>query len=531
MLSNFNFGGGWWGNEDGRVVNLSSLIRDEEEKDLEGNVHDLDELADRLLTQFPPYGTNHNHVGSQNDEDWLLSEGDEDTPTQEEIHNANRHPGLVSVALPSPATSNKTLIPLPASNTNDWDYDEQCLWKPENDEEEKMNEHLRRGNSGNAVKNLPGTNLEGGSFSSSQKQSRDRRQQWIYGKNAHCNQETSTGNMINANQDPGKPHQQQQRLQQKPGPNSGTSNDNSYNNFQDFYNSRQHWMPDQLCKHCYSCDTPFTVFRRRHHCRLCGQVFCSSCSAYFVPSQKKGTSTLRTCRMCYEQVTEKGGLLGDNDEDVSPGIENGSNNNSNNNIVQVNDANNNKTGPYGKVDDSNPKDGEQRYPGKPETKTATPLSPKHKHNHDDSEQTQQRETTGNADSAAAAPVVSMGQEANQEVQLPPEAHWREALHQEDEAKDIVKEAKRHLGLIAANHLEKMGEDLLDKDAPLLWQEVCKGNKQDVRIRKQWLHKIMTLATRCCATVEPNVKKGTSHDVCSSKVNGSEYSSNSLITLM
>ena len=33
---------------------------------------------------------------------------------------------------------------------------------------------------------------------------------------------------------------------------------------------RQHWMPDQLCKQCYACETPFTVFRRRHHCRLCG---------------------------------------------------------------------------------------------------------------------------------------------------------------------------------------------------------------------------------------------------------------------
>ena len=27
-------------------------------------------------------------------------------------------------------------------------------------------------------------------------------------------------------------------------------------------------------------------------------------------------------------------------------------------------------------------------------------------------------------------------------------------------------------------------------------------------QKQWLQKLITLATRCCATVEPNVKKGT-----------------------
>mmetsp|Transcript_31801 Transcript_31801/g.68845 ORF Transcript_31801/g.68845 Transcript_31801/m.68845 type:complete len:2148 (-) Transcript_31801:1362-7805(-) len=46
--------------------------------------------------------------------------------------------------------------------------------------------------------------------------------------------------------------------------------------------TRRHWMPDRLCRHCYACEAPFTVFRRRHHCRLCGQVFCSACSAYFV---------------------------------------------------------------------------------------------------------------------------------------------------------------------------------------------------------------------------------------------------------
>ncbi|EEC49382.1 predicted protein, partial [Phaeodactylum tricornutum CCAP 1055/1] len=68
-----------------------------------------------------------------------------------------------------------------------------------------------------------------------------------------------------------------------------------------FDSSRQHWMPDQLCKQCYSCDMQFTVFRRRHHCRLCGQVFCNSCSAFFVESQKS-KSTIRVCQMCFDQV-------------------------------------------------------------------------------------------------------------------------------------------------------------------------------------------------------------------------------------
>lgn len=62
--------------------------------------------------------------------------------------------------------------------------------------------------------------------------------------------------------------------------------------------NRQDWMPDQLCKQCHGCEQPFTVFRRRHHCRLCGQVFCSSCSASFVQVED---STLRSCVRCFEE--------------------------------------------------------------------------------------------------------------------------------------------------------------------------------------------------------------------------------------
>ena len=33
-------------------------------------------------------------------------------------------------------------------------------------------------------------------------------------------------------------------------------------------NFREYWMPDRLCKVCYCCEDPFTMFRRRHHCRF-----------------------------------------------------------------------------------------------------------------------------------------------------------------------------------------------------------------------------------------------------------------------
>lgn len=41
---------------------------------------------------------------------------------------------------------------------------------------------------------------------------------------------------------------------------------------------RRYWMPDATGKECYECYEKFNAFRRRHHCRLCGQIFCGKCS-------------------------------------------------------------------------------------------------------------------------------------------------------------------------------------------------------------------------------------------------------------
>ena len=38
------------------------------------------------------------------------------------------------------------------------------------------------------------------------------------------------------------------------------------------------WMDDSLVPQCPHCGNNFGMFRRRHHCRLCGGVLCGSCS-------------------------------------------------------------------------------------------------------------------------------------------------------------------------------------------------------------------------------------------------------------
>lgn len=62
---------------------------------------------------------------------------------------------------------------------------------------------------------------------------------------------------------------------------------------------KQYWMPDSQCKECYDCSDKFTTFRRRHHCRLCGQIFCSRCCNQEIPGKFMGyAGDLRACTYC-----------------------------------------------------------------------------------------------------------------------------------------------------------------------------------------------------------------------------------------
>lgn len=71
-------------------------------------------------------------------------------------------------------------------------------------------------------------------------------------------------------------------------------------------NGKEYWMPDRLCKICYSCEEAFTMYRRRHHCRMCGQVFCNTCSSYYIDGAWINLAgPQRACKLCAEQLTER----------------------------------------------------------------------------------------------------------------------------------------------------------------------------------------------------------------------------------
>jgi FYVE zinc finger len=37
------------------------------------------------------------------------------------------------------------------------------------------------------------------------------------------------------------------------------------------------WLADRLAPACFTCEARFSLFVRRHHCRMCGLIFCESC--------------------------------------------------------------------------------------------------------------------------------------------------------------------------------------------------------------------------------------------------------------
>lgn len=43
--------------------------------------------------------------------------------------------------------------------------------------------------------------------------------------------------------------------------------------------SRPRWIPDSSSNRCHECRTSFSLFTRRHHCRVCGRIFCHACTS------------------------------------------------------------------------------------------------------------------------------------------------------------------------------------------------------------------------------------------------------------
>lgn len=66
--------------------------------------------------------------------------------------------------------------------------------------------------------------------------------------------------------------------------------------------SKEYWMKDESSKECFSCGKTFNTFRRKHHCRICGQIFCSSCTLLIDGDRFGCHAKMRVCYNCYEHA-------------------------------------------------------------------------------------------------------------------------------------------------------------------------------------------------------------------------------------
>ncbi|KAI0035107.1 hypothetical protein K488DRAFT_43997 [Vararia minispora EC-137] len=76
--------------------------------------------------------------------------------------------------------------------------------------------------------------------------------------------------------------------------------------------SREYWMDDENCKECYDCKSVFTAWRRKHHCRICGSIYCSRCASNIIKGYRFGhNGMIRVCNLCLEKLA----TVGEDDDD------------------------------------------------------------------------------------------------------------------------------------------------------------------------------------------------------------------------
>lgn len=67
--------------------------------------------------------------------------------------------------------------------------------------------------------------------------------------------------------------------------------------------SSEKWKSDGEAEACPACKQKFTFMRRRHHCRICGEIYCDNCALY-IPVIG-GEEPARCCDPCAEVLQKK----------------------------------------------------------------------------------------------------------------------------------------------------------------------------------------------------------------------------------
>lgn len=69
--------------------------------------------------------------------------------------------------------------------------------------------------------------------------------------------------------------------------------------------SKEFWMRDENAKDCFHCGEQFTTFRRKHHCRTCGQIFDNKCTVLINGNHFGSNSAVRVCKPCESIINSR----------------------------------------------------------------------------------------------------------------------------------------------------------------------------------------------------------------------------------
>ncbi|GCB71698.1 hypothetical protein scyTo_0006041, partial [Scyliorhinus torazame] len=116
--------------------------------------------------------------------------------------------------------------------------------------------------------------------------------------------------------------------------------------FEQKLRSEARWLGDREVNYCLDCQSQFTWWLRRHHCRLCGRIFCYYCCNNFVTTKHNGKRE-RCCRACYtehsavvQRLNDPGSSSTPNSPDESPSrsVSEGPSSRNTENFVKPDDA-------------------------------------------------------------------------------------------------------------------------------------------------------------------------------------------------
>ncbi|XP_061084872.1 RUN and FYVE domain-containing protein 2 isoform X2 [Conger conger] len=66
----------------------------------------------------------------------------------------------------------------------------------------------------------------------------------------------------------------------------------------------QVWLNDKDATHCKLCEKEFSISRRKHHCRNCGEIFCNACSDNELPLPAS-PKPVRVCDTCHALLLQR----------------------------------------------------------------------------------------------------------------------------------------------------------------------------------------------------------------------------------